>query len=400
MKLPSVFLVVGIVLLAGCGPQGQQQQPTGAELDQADTGPKEQPAVKGQPGKPDTKAASVLSAAPARKVAEGQKVKPSEPSRPNGKEQEKARPVEALKKQVTQKDFVKLIESFSDRYESAPNELKKSTLRVERRKALQDTLSGSNVTNWSGTLKSMRTTTAGNAMIEVKLAGSTAITFTNKNTNVFMDEPLIAHGSGLYKKIAELSTGDTVLFSGKLLIKEHGHDHLAENSWTESGSMKEPEFVFRFTDVSKTREGKAEAAKKMPDPKKKQADEEAALVKEIKAATDKAKKGPVIVSNLLKEYDENEVGADRKYKDKMMIYAGTVDRVAKDILGNPYVILRSNHPGIVARVLVYPAKQAKTKFIDLAKLKPGDLIAIAAKCQGKSVNVLLQGFVIAELEED
>jgi hypothetical protein len=42
---------------------------------------------------------------------------------------------------------------------------------------------------------------------------------------------------------------------------------------------------------------------------------------------------------LYKEYNENEVKADNKFKCKSILITGTFDNISKDILDEPYVVL-------------------------------------------------------------
>jgi len=51
----------------------------------------------------------------------------------------------------------------------------------------------------------------------------------------------------------------------------------------------------------------------------------------------------VSAKTLFREYQSNEVTADRKYKDKFLFVQGTVESVSKDISGNVIVSLQSSN---------------------------------------------------------
>lgn len=104
----------------------------------------------------------------------------------------------------------------------------------------------------------MRTSSKGTAYITITLAKSKTISVSNDNF-LFESELGIQNGSPLYQKLAGLREGgflregDAVIFSGEFLRARASEplDFLREKSVTEEGSMTRPEFVFRFTDVSK-----------------------------------------------------------------------------------------------------------------------------------------------------
>ena len=71
-------------------------------------------------------------------------------------------------------------------------------------------------------------------------------TWNNALSDIF-DETLIENGSELYNAIADLSKGDKVVFSGTFASDER--DFIREASVTERGSMTDPEFILKFSDV-------------------------------------------------------------------------------------------------------------------------------------------------------
>lgn len=148
-----------------------------------------------------------------------------------------------------QQNFVKIVESYYDPYKQAPNELKKSALRVERKTALQSALGSLNVQGWVGTLRDMGTNADGKAYITIQLYGSKIeIKTWNNALSDIGDKTLIETGSELYNRISNLSKGQTVRFAGT--FKSGDKDYIREASLTESGTMTSPAFVMNFTDVS------------------------------------------------------------------------------------------------------------------------------------------------------
>jgi len=167
------------------------------------------------------------------------------------KEEEKQKGIEKPKIVLpqTQSAFIQKVESFYEPYYEAPNELKKSALRKQRKDAIREIIKNKRVSNWIGTLKSMETNSEGKAAIVIRLEGAESITiktWNNALSDIF-DETLIENGSELYNAIADLSKGDKVVFSGTFASDER--DFIREASVTERGSMTDPEFILKFSDV-------------------------------------------------------------------------------------------------------------------------------------------------------
>ena len=148
-----------------------------------------------------------------------------------------------------QQNFVKIVESYYDSYKQAPNELKKSALRADRKTALQGALGNVTVQDWVGTLRNMGTNSDGKASIIIQLAGSKIEVKTwNNAVSDIADKTLIETGSELYNTLSNLSKGSTVRFTGTFKLGEN--DYIREASVTEAGSMTSPAFIMSFTNVS------------------------------------------------------------------------------------------------------------------------------------------------------
>ena len=147
-----------------------------------------------------------------------------------------------------QKNLTALIDSVKVMYENTENPLKKTALRKERKNALKTLFSNRNVSNWKGELTSMNTSTEnqGKAYIGVRLLGTNSV---NLGTSYISD--MFPVGSKLFNKLAEIEVGDIIEFSGTFRYDYEYQDHLDENSSTEYGSMRNPEFNFIFKSIEK-----------------------------------------------------------------------------------------------------------------------------------------------------
>jgi hypothetical protein len=138
---------------------------------------------------------------------------------------------------------VSLLEQCKRRYDAAPNEFQKSTLRRERMAELGRIMTGRTAVGWIGTIAKMETNGSGNGILEVHPPGYNWITI---ETMPFGGTTIPA-GSVMYEQVSRLSVRSKVIFSGELV--ESSRDYLQELSLTEAGSMDEPEFLFKFTEI-------------------------------------------------------------------------------------------------------------------------------------------------------
>ncbi|MGV1962969.1 hypothetical protein ACQZ5G_22015 [Agrobacterium sp. 22-214-1] len=149
-----------------------------------------------------------------------------------------------------QASFIAAISDYKTRFESAGNELQQSVLRDERRaailKAVGDELRAD---GWLGTLRKLETNSDGNAVIVVRIAPNIDLATWNNAISDVLHSTLIEKGTPLYAALVNMSTGDRVKVSGNFIHAEA--DGLFEQSITIRGAMTAPEFLFKFTDISK-----------------------------------------------------------------------------------------------------------------------------------------------------
>lgn len=130
---------------------------------------------------------------------------------------------------------------MAKRYEEAENDLKKSKVHQTRRDAMQALLlKQTRIESWIAEFRSVRDSEG--AKVKLALPHSN-VTASNK------DKPagLVRQGSVMYETLSELKKGDLVLFSGVFMPDKT--NFLLEDSWTESGSMDQPDYIIRFDSI-------------------------------------------------------------------------------------------------------------------------------------------------------
>lgn len=92
---------------------------------------------------------------------------------------------------------------------------------------------------------------------------------------------------------------------------------------------------------------------------------------------------------LYRDYKENAIAADEKYKDKLIQVTGKIDDIFREVMGHPYVTFEvDKYFGHVQAVF------DKDEEKNIAKLKKGQTITVRGRCKGKTINVLLDDCII------
>jgi hypothetical protein len=151
----------------------------------------------------------------------------------------------------TEEAFCTIVREFAQQYQAmnarGDNELIVSELRSARGEALRQSLETTQVTNWTATLTKPRTTSDGDAVVQVRLpCGATLKTWNNAMSDAGSGT-LIAHDSPLFGSLAKLHEDQLVVIDGQLF--QGARDGFTELSFTELGAMLHPEFLFRFSNI-------------------------------------------------------------------------------------------------------------------------------------------------------
>ncbi len=149
-----------------------------------------------------------------------------------------------------QASFIAAISEYKTLFASAGNELQQSVLRDERSVAIVKAVGGQfRADGWLGTLHKLETNSDGNAVVIVRVAPNIDLATWNNAISDVVHSTLIKKGTPLYAALVNMSPGDKIKLSGNFIRAET--DGLFEQSITIRGAMTAPEFLFKFTDISK-----------------------------------------------------------------------------------------------------------------------------------------------------
>jgi len=165
-------------------------------------------------------------------------------------------PVAARAQANVEQAFCNVVKAAATVYKSAEdqgaNELQLSKLRSSRRDALKKAVKNGVVKDWLGVIQELHTNGDGDATLMVALPpcgeGVHLMTWTVGFADAD-DHTIIKQSSPLYAVLMKLRPGSIIKLSGKFLPSDQ--DAFKEASVTESGSMREPEFLLLFSLIAK-----------------------------------------------------------------------------------------------------------------------------------------------------
>lgn len=144
--------------------------------------------------------------------------------------------------------FIAIVSESMKAYNAASNDMAKGGVRAARKEKLCKLLPKlTNVTNWQGTIQELSSNSDGKGVVSVKIANSIYVKTWNNSFSDISSHTLINPSSSVFRKLSSKAKGDDILFSGSFI--ESGPDCIEEGSLTQSGSVTEPEFIFKFSDV-------------------------------------------------------------------------------------------------------------------------------------------------------
>lgn len=145
-------------------------------------------------------------------------------------------------------NFISIVSSATSKYYDA-NNLQKEDIKIERNKKLCQLLPKTGtVKNWIGVVSDIDSTMNGDAILSVSIPNNIELKTFNNTFSDIDSKTIIKKGSSLYNKVYALKKGSEILFSG-VFLKYPGYCTW-EASITTDGGLSEPEFIFRFTDIS------------------------------------------------------------------------------------------------------------------------------------------------------
>jgi len=131
----------------------------------------------------------------------------------------------------------------------AANDMQRGGVKAQRDKQLCQSIKSLQARNWIGRVTKIDANSDGKGILSIEVADRIIITTWNNSLSDLEHETLIEPGSPVFNAASVLKKGQQVRFSGSFFKGENG-DCLFESSLTLSGKLREPEFIFRFSEIS------------------------------------------------------------------------------------------------------------------------------------------------------
>jgi hypothetical protein len=146
--------------------------------------------------------------------------------------------------------FIEAVQESQIAFQSAPNEMAAGGFRFRRGVAICRALPTRTVSNWVGRIAMLESNGDGKGVLKITLADDISVETWNNELSDIGDHTLIEPASALFAAVSQMKVGDQVLFSGTFLNGDNDVDCVRERSLSLHGSMRDPDFMFRFADVT------------------------------------------------------------------------------------------------------------------------------------------------------
>lgn len=143
--------------------------------------------------------------------------------------------------------FLVAVTKGRDTFNAGRNEMEKGSARPLRARAICDAVSPGRVDNWIGKVVNLSTNGDGKGVLAIEIGRKIFVKTWNNAVSDISDRTLLDPDSPIYKQALSLTRGQRVQFSGDLIA--NSTDCVRESSVTLQGSLIEPEFIFRFSDL-------------------------------------------------------------------------------------------------------------------------------------------------------
>lgn len=149
-------------------------------------------------------------------------------------------------------DFVEAIKESMEKASNAKNEMQIGGIKSARDRDICNILKVKSVSGWIGEVKQVTANSDGKGVLKLSLPNNIIIRTWNNSFSDIRYNTLIEPGTNVFNSASELNVGDVVYFSGTFF--DDDDNCISEASLSLSGKIKEPEFIFKFSDIRKYRD--------------------------------------------------------------------------------------------------------------------------------------------------
>lgn len=157
--------------------------------------------------------------------------------------------VVAVPDQTQEDSLISIVAMGRQEYENGQNDFQKGAARPRRASRICSLIKDPNISNWSGVVEELSSNSSGYGVLKIRISPHITIGTTNNSfsDSIGSQKTLIYPSDPVFSQVSNLSVGQKIVFSG--IFSMSNDDCIAETSITQSGSMEDPDFEMKFTEV-------------------------------------------------------------------------------------------------------------------------------------------------------
>lgn len=148
----------------------------------------------------------------------------------------------------SQKKFLAIVDQARHSYKTGKNDLQRGAARPDRAEATCGLLRGRKADKWVGKISEISTNGDGWGVMTIEIGKDVSVGTWNNSLSDISDKSLISPKSPVFRRATKMAVGDIVIFSGT--FPQSDTDCIREKSLTLRGSITEPGYVIRFSELA------------------------------------------------------------------------------------------------------------------------------------------------------
>lgn len=157
-------------------------------------------------------------------------------------------PLASLEYPQNQAAIVEASKTAMEKAKKAENDMQKGSALNERNKTICANLGSLSVDNWVGIISKIDSNSDGFGVLEIQIAKNIFVKTWNNSLSDSFHDTLIKPSTALFETVSNLKKGQKVKFSGNLF--KDSSTCIVEASLSLDGKLKEPEYIFKFSQVT------------------------------------------------------------------------------------------------------------------------------------------------------
>lgn len=148
-----------------------------------------------------------------------------------------------------EESLISIVNEGCQEYTDGQNDFQKGAARPRRASRICKLLQDPVVTGWYGTVDNLSSSSSGYGVLTIRISPHITVGTTNNSLSDSLgpQKTLISPSDPVFSQVANLHVGQHIIFSGR--FSTSNDDCIEETSITQEGSMTDPDFEMRFTDV-------------------------------------------------------------------------------------------------------------------------------------------------------